>query len=65
MTDIGLPLARPAAYDLAGLARYALRTIAPPAVAAMLLFGGWELASRNGVVSARLLPSPSARTRSP
>lgn len=59
MTDIGLPLARPAAYDLAGFARYALRTIAPPAVAALMLFGGWELASRNGLVSARLLPSPS------
>jgi hypothetical protein len=59
MTDIGLPLARPAVYDLAGFGRHALRTIAPPAVAASLLFGGWELLSRNGAVSARLLPSPS------
>jgi NitT/TauT family transport system permease protein len=59
MTDIGLPLARPAAYDLNGVARYALRTIAPPVVAALMLFGGWELASRNGMVSTRLLPSPS------
>jgi NitT/TauT family transport system permease protein len=59
MTDIGLPLARPATYDLAGFARYALRTIAPPVAAALMLFGGWELASRNGMVSARLLPSPS------
>src|SRR4029450_5994235 len=41
MTDIGLPLARPAAHDLAGLGRYALRTIAPPAVVAVLLFGSW------------------------
>jgi NitT/TauT family transport system permease protein len=59
MTDIGLPLGRSAAYDLAGFSRHALRTIAPPAVAAVLLFGGWEMLSRNGAVSARLLPSPS------
>jgi hypothetical protein len=36
MTDIGLPLGRSAAYDLAGFSRHALRTIAPPAVAAVL-----------------------------
>ena len=42
MTDIGLPLARPAP-DLAGFGRHALRTIAPPVAAALMLFGGWEL----------------------
>ncbi|WP_421998589.1 ABC transporter permease [Reyranella sp.] len=59
MTDIGLPLARTRGYDLAGLARSAARTLAPPAVAFLLLIGGWELVSRSGVVSTRLLPAPS------
>jgi NitT/TauT family transport system permease protein len=59
MTDIGLPLARPASYDLAGLGRFLVRTIAPPAVAAGLLIAVWEFLSRNGVLSARLLPAPS------
>ncbi|HEY6714953.1 MAG TPA: hypothetical protein VI232_01300, partial [Reyranella sp.] len=59
MTDIGLPLARPSGVDLAGLGRTAARVIAPPAVLALLLFGGWELLSRNGVLTPRLLPAPS------
>ena len=58
MTDIGLPLSRPAAWDLAGLGRHALRTVAPPAVAAGLLFAAWELATRSGMVTPRLLPAP-------
>ena len=59
MTDIGLPFARPAGVDLAGLGRSAARAIAPPAVLAVLLLGGWELLSRNGVLTPRLLPAPS------
>ena len=59
MTDIGLPLARPSGVDLAGLGRSAARAIAPPAVLAVLLLGGWELLSRNGVLTPRLLPAPS------
>lgn len=59
MTDIGLPLNRPTGHDLGGLARYAVRLVAPPLVAAMVLFGAWELVSRSGLVPARLLPSPS------
>jgi ABC-type nitrate/sulfonate/bicarbonate transport system permease component len=59
MTDIGLPLARPAGHDLAGLGRSVARAVAPPAVAAVLLFGTWELLSRNGVLTPRLLPAPS------
>ncbi|MEA2808322.1 MAG: NitT/TauT family transport system permease protein [Rhodospirillaceae bacterium] len=59
MTDIGLPLGRPSGVDLAGLGRTAARVIAPPAVLALLLFGGWELLSRNGVLTPRLLPAPS------
>ena len=59
MTDIGLPLARPSTYDVAGLGRAVARLVAPPAVLALLLIGGWEMASRNGLVSARLLPAPS------
>jgi ABC-type nitrate/sulfonate/bicarbonate transport system permease component len=59
MTDIGLPLSRQPGYDLGGLGRYVVRTVAPPAVAALLLFAGWELLSRGGVLSARLMPSPS------
>ena len=43
MTDIGLPLARPSGVDLAGLGRSAARAIAPPALLALLLLGGWEL----------------------
>lgn len=60
MTDIGLPLPRPTAWDLAGLGRHALRTVAPPAVAAGLLFAVWELATQSGMVSPRLLPAPGA-----
>jgi ABC-type nitrate/sulfonate/bicarbonate transport system permease component len=59
MTDIGLPFSRFSGYDLAALGRTAARLIAPPAVLALLLFGGWEMLSRNGVLSARLLPAPS------
>lgn len=59
MTDIGLPLSRLPGHDLAGLGRAAARLIAPPAVAALLLFGGWEALSRSGALSARLLPAPS------
>src|SRR5213592_3202305 len=59
MTDIGLPLVRPARYDLAGFGRAAARAIAPPAVLALLLLGGWELLSRNGLLTPRLLPAPS------
>ncbi len=58
MTDIGLPLSRPAAWDFAGLGRHALRTVAPPAVAAGLLFAAWEFATRSGMVTPRLLPAP-------
>jgi ABC-type nitrate/sulfonate/bicarbonate transport system permease component len=59
MTDIGLPLARAPRHDLAGLGRSVARLVAPPAVAAGLLLAVWELLSRNGAVSARLLPAPS------
>ena len=59
MTDIGLPLRRPWGPDLAALARDGARIVLPPLAAAILLFGGWELLSRNGLVSARLLPAPS------
>ena len=59
MTDIGLPLARPPWRDLAGIGRDAVRLIAPPAVLAILLVGGWEALSRGGTLSARLLPAPS------
>jgi NitT/TauT family transport system permease protein len=59
MTDIGLPLARHPWRDLAGLGRDAARLIAPPLMAGLVLIGGWEALSRNGVLSARLLPAPS------
>lgn len=59
MTDIGLPLRRLSWPDFAGIGRNGARLIAPPLAAATLLFGGWELASRNGLVSTRLLPAPS------
>ena len=59
MTDIGLPLRRPLGPDLAALGRSGARIVLPPLAAAILLFGGWELLSRNGLVSARLLPAPS------
>ena len=59
MTDIGLPLARANRHDIAGLGRMAARVIAPPALLAVLLFAGWELLSRNGVLTPRLLPAPS------
>ena len=59
MTDIGLPRRRPLGPDLANLARDGARIVLPPLAAAILLFGGWELLSRNGLVSARLLPAPS------
>ncbi|MCX7361624.1 MAG: ABC transporter permease [Alphaproteobacteria bacterium] len=59
MTDIGLPLRRPWGPDLAALGRSGARIVLPPLAAAILLFGGWELLSRNGLVSARLLPAPS------
>ena len=58
MTDIGLPLVRPASWDLAGLGRHALRVVAPPAVAAGLLFAAWDVATRSGLVTPRLLPAP-------
>lgn len=59
MTDIGLPLLRTARYDLPGFARSAVRMVAPPAVLALLLFTVWELLSRTGVLTPRLLPAPS------
>jgi ABC-type nitrate/sulfonate/bicarbonate transport system permease component len=36
-----------------------IRRLAPPLATAILLLGLWELASRNGAVSTRLLPAPS------
>ncbi len=63
MTDIGLPLSRaPRAglwIALGDLGRDGARLIVPPAIAAALLFGGWEMLSRNGALSARLMPAPS------
>jgi hypothetical protein len=59
MTDIGLPLAPPPWRDLAGLSRDAVRLIAPPAVLAVLLIGGWEALSRSSTLSARLLRHPA------
>ena len=59
MTDIGLRPARVDSLDLSAFGRSALRLVAPPLVAALLLVGGWEAASRSGVLSARLLPAPS------
>jgi NitT/TauT family transport system permease protein len=63
MTDIGLPLSRPPRSGLwialGDLVRESARLMAPPAIAAGLLFGGWELLSRKGMLSARLLPAPS------
>jgi ABC-type nitrate/sulfonate/bicarbonate transport system permease component len=59
MTDIGLPLRRDLWPDLAALGRDGARLIAPPAVAVLLLVGGWEALSRHGLLSARLLPAPS------
>lgn len=59
MTDIGLKLARVESLDLSGLGRTVLRLAAPPLVAALLLFGGWEALSRSGILSKRLLPAPS------
>jgi ABC-type nitrate/sulfonate/bicarbonate transport system permease component len=59
MTDIGLEQVRPASLDPSGLGRAALRLAAPPAMAALLLLGGWEILSRTGVLSTRLLPAPS------
>ena len=34
------------------------RLVAPPAVATLVLFAGWDLLARSGAVSARLLPAP-------
>jgi NitT/TauT family transport system permease protein len=59
MTDIGVPLPRTLWPGLTDLGRDATRLVAPPLAAAALLFGGWELLSRHGLVSARLLPAPS------
>lgn len=35
-----------------------VRLVAPPAVATLVLFAGWDLLARSGAVSARLLPAP-------
>ena len=59
MTDIGLPFRRDLWPGLVDLGRDGARLVAPPAVAALLLFGGWEMLSRQGLLSARLLPAPS------
>ena len=40
-----------------------MRLIAPPAVLAILLVGGWEALSRGGTLSARLLPNEYAAPR--
>ena len=57
MTDIGVPRGRLPA--VAGFAGDVARQVVPPVVAAGLLIGGWELASRYGLTNARLLPAPS------
>ena len=65
MSDIGAlpaleaPLRRDFWLDLGDLGRRGAGLVAPPAVAATLLLGGWELLSRGGFLSARLLPAPS------
>lgn len=59
MQLIGAPLRRDLWLSLADALRKGFRLLAPPVVAAALLFGAWELASRNGLVSRRLLPAPS------
>lgn len=59
MQVIGAPLRRDLWLGLADALRKGFRLLAPPVVAAALLFGAWELASRNGLVSRRLLPAPS------
>ena len=59
MTDIGAPFQRNLWLDIGDLGRDTARLVVPPVAAAALLFGGWELLSRNGVLSARLLPAPS------
>ena len=59
MTDIDLPQLRANRYALAGFGRAAARLIAPPAVLAVVLLASWELLSRNGVLTPRLLPAPS------
>ncbi|MFI5000149.1 MAG: ABC transporter permease, partial [Reyranellales bacterium] len=59
MTDIGAPQLRGFWIGFGDLGRGAARLIAPPVAAATVLLGGWELMSRNGALSARLLPAPS------
>ena len=54
MQAIGAPLRRDLWLSLLDGARSGFRLLAPPVIAAALLFGAWELASRNGLVSRRL-----------
>jgi ABC-type nitrate/sulfonate/bicarbonate transport system permease component len=59
MTDIGAPLGLRRASGLADLAWRGARLAVPPIVAAGLLIAAWELASRTGLASPRLVPAPS------
>jgi ABC-type nitrate/sulfonate/bicarbonate transport system permease component len=58
MSELGLPLSRDLRLDAGGLVK-GLRLVAPPLVAAVVLFALWELLSRSGAINTRLLPAPS------
>lgn len=60
MSTLEAPVRLGAATRLAAMARLpaVARLIAPPAIATLALFAGWDLLARSGAVSARLLPAP-------
>lgn len=60
MSTLEAPVRLGAATRLAAMARLPAlaRLIAPPAIATLALFAGWDLLVRSGAVSARLLPAP-------